>query len=107
MEEQISETGSNDGIWSRYGVRVAFGTFSHRFKSHPSSELHLISLKQDPPFVWTEDYQVELMSQYFKGFDYLYDQGFFIGEMIWNFADFATPQGWLFSGWHIASLLCK
>ncbi len=51
---------------------------------------HLI---QDPPVVWTEDYQVVLMEQNFKAFDQLREMGFLIGEMIWNFADFATPQG--------------
>ena len=55
---------------------------------------HLI---QDPPVVWTEDYQVVLMEQNFKAFDQLREMGFLIGEMIWNFADFATPQGkWYF-----------
>ncbi|KAK2719947.1 beta-glucuronidase-like isoform X2 [Artemia franciscana] len=47
----------------------------------------------DPPVVWTEDYQTALMKEYFKGFDILRKEGFFIGEMIWNFADFGTPQG--------------
>ena len=52
---------------------------------------------QDPPVVWTEDYQVVLMEQNFKAFDQLRQMGFLIGEMIWNFADFATPQGqWYF-----------
>uniref|UniRef100_A0A1B0DE01 Glycoside hydrolase family 2 catalytic domain-containing protein n=1 Tax=Phlebotomus papatasi TaxID=29031 RepID=A0A1B0DE01_PHLPP len=49
--------------------------------------LHLL-----PPFVWTEDYQVELFSRHFKAFDILRSRGFFIGEFIWNFADFKTAQ---------------
>uniref|UniRef100_A0A1B0CV53 Beta-glucuronidase n=4 Tax=Lutzomyia longipalpis TaxID=7200 RepID=A0A1B0CV53_LUTLO len=49
--------------------------------------LHLL-----PPFVWTEDYQVELFSRHFKAFDVLRSRGFFVGEFIWNFADFKTAQ---------------
>lgn len=33
------------------------------------------------------------MEQNFKAFDQLREMGYLIGEMIWNFADFATPQG--------------
>lgn len=33
------------------------------------------------------------MSGYFKAFDRLREQGWFIGEMIWNFADFKTSSG--------------
>ena len=33
------------------------------------------------------------MEQNFKAFDELRKMGYLIGEMIWNFADFATPQG--------------
>ncbi|XP_032789501.2 beta-glucuronidase isoform X1 [Daphnia magna] len=52
----------------------------------------LAGLHTDPPVVWTEDYQVVLMEQNFKAFDQLREMGYLIGEMIWNFADFATPQ---------------
>jgi len=48
---------------------------------------------KDPPVVWTEDYQVELMEQNFAAFDQLRRANLLVGEMIWNFADFATPQG--------------
>ena len=34
------------------------------------------------------------MTQNFAAFDYIYAKGYLIGEMIWNFADFATKQGW-------------
>ncbi|GLG94718.1 Beta-glucuronidase [Gryllus bimaculatus] len=47
---------------------------------------------QLPSFVWTEDYQVDLLHEHFKAFDNLRKKGFFIGEMVWNFADFATKQ---------------
>jgi len=46
--------------------------------------------------MWTEDYQVVTLKEHFKAFDSLYKEGFLIGEMIWNFADFATPQGEVF-----------
>ncbi|KAF4520121.1 hypothetical protein B566_EDAN010277 [Ephemera danica] len=49
-------------------------------------------LHSDPPSVWTEDYQVALMKENFKAFDKLREQGLLNGEMIWNFADFATAQ---------------
>nr|CAD7569896.1 unnamed protein product [Timema californicum] len=45
-----------------------------------------------PAFTWTEDFQVDLMKRHFKAFDILRKEDYFIGEMIWNFADFATRQ---------------
>ena len=45
-----------------------------------------------PSFVFTEDYQFELMRNHFKAFDAAREKGGFIGEMIWNFADFMTKQ---------------
>ncbi|CAH0715437.1 unnamed protein product, partial [Brenthis ino] len=51
------------------------------------SGLHLI-----PEYVWSEEYQVALMSEHFKAFDRLRQRGFFSGEFIWNFADFKTAQ---------------
>lgn len=47
---------------------------------------------QNPSFVWSEEYQMELMSEHFKAFDVLRSKQFFVGEMIWNFADFRTEQ---------------
>ncbi|XP_045498403.1 beta-glucuronidase [Colias croceus] len=49
--------------------------------------LHII-----PEYVWSEEYQVALMSEHFKAFDRLRRAGFFSGEFIWNFADFKTAQ---------------
>jgi beta-glucuronidase len=46
-----------------------------------------------PSFVWTEDYQTDLMENNFHGFDILRrNKTGFVGEMIWNFADFMTRQ---------------
>lgn len=49
-------------------------------------------LHLSPAFVWSEEYQVQMMSKHFKAFDALRSQGWFIGEFIWNFADFKTAQ---------------
>lgn len=50
-------------------------------------------LFQHPQYIWSEEYQIELFSEHFKAFDNLRNKFFFIGEMIWNFADFKTNQG--------------
>ena len=49
--------------------------------------LHLL-----PSFVWSEEYQTQQLSKHFEAFDNLRNQGFFIGEFVWNFADFKTGQ---------------
>ncbi|XP_070527531.1 beta-glucuronidase isoform X2 [Cardiocondyla obscurior] len=49
-------------------------------------------LHELPEYVWSEEYQKELFSRHFKAFDQLRHKGFFIGEFIWNFADFRTAQ---------------
>ncbi|KAJ8304053.1 hypothetical protein KUTeg_017636 [Tegillarca granosa] len=48
-------------------------------------------LHQEPSFVFTEEYQVDFLSEYHKVFDALKSQ-FLVGEMVWNFADFMTIQ---------------
>jgi beta-glucuronidase len=45
---------------------------------------------QNPPVMFSEEYQCELLKHYHKVFDKL---DFVIGEHVWNFADFATKQG--------------
>jgi len=45
-----------------------------------------------PSFVFTEEYQVALMASNFAAFEKMRSHGWFIGEMIWNFADFMTKQ---------------
>lgn len=51
-----------------------------------------INYLQLPEYVWSEEYQKELFSRHFEAFDRLRREGFFIGEFIWNFADFRTAQ---------------
>ncbi|KAJ8922924.1 hypothetical protein NQ315_001467 [Exocentrus adspersus] len=45
-----------------------------------------------PSFVWSEEYQNQFMSSYFRAFERLRQEEWFLGEMIWNFADFKTPE---------------
>ncbi|XP_049786984.1 beta-glucuronidase-like [Schistocerca cancellata] len=49
-------------------------------------------LHLQPSYIWSEEYQEALFSEYFKAFDRLREKGYFVGEMIWNFADFKTAQ---------------
>lgn len=46
---------------------------------------------KDPPVMFTEDFQVEVLMDNFEVFDE-YRGKFLVGEMIWNFADFETDQ---------------
>lgn len=47
-----------------------------------------------PVSIWSEGYQMEIFSLHFQAFDRLRSQNFFIGEFIWNFADFKTDQSY-------------
>ncbi|XP_033215452.1 beta-glucuronidase isoform X1 [Belonocnema kinseyi] len=49
-------------------------------------------LHELPNYVWSEEYQAEVLSKHFEAFDRLRMRGYFIGEFIWNFADFRTAQ---------------
>ncbi|XP_039870624.1 beta-glucuronidase isoform X2 [Simochromis diagramma] len=49
-------------------------------------------LHMDPPMMFTEEYQNALLQSYHDVFDQKRNQ-YFIGELIWNFADFMTSQG--------------
>jgi beta-glucuronidase len=48
--------------------------------------------------LFTEEWQQDYMREHFKAFDEMRANTTytFIGEMIWNFADFMTKQGLLF-----------
>ncbi|KOC64606.1 Beta-glucuronidase [Habropoda laboriosa] len=52
-------------------------------------------LHELPEYVWSEEYQKEVLSKHFEAFDRLRNEGFFIGEFIWNFADFRTAQTYI------------
>ena len=47
---------------------------------------------QDPPVMFSEEYQVMVLRSYHEVFDQKRKQ-YVIGELIWNFADFMTAQG--------------
>ncbi|CAN7996298.1 unnamed protein product [Ixodes hexagonus] len=49
-------------------------------------------LHADPAFVYSEDFQAQLLHYHHKAFDRLRSQGYFVGEHVWNFADFMTDQ---------------
>ncbi|PBC27457.1 Beta-glucuronidase [Apis cerana cerana] len=52
-------------------------------------------LHELPEYIWSEEYQINVLSKHFKAFDQLRNEGFFIGEFIWNFADFRTAQTYI------------
>ncbi|XP_032293202.1 beta-glucuronidase isoform X4 [Drosophila virilis] len=54
----------------------------------------LEGLHLQPSYVWSEEFQAEVFSQHFKAFDALRRQKWFIGEFVWNFADFKTAQSY-------------
>lgn len=47
---------------------------------------------EDPPLMYTEDYQTQYYKEHFKVFDEMRPD-ILIGELVWNFADFSTKQG--------------
>lgn len=57
--------------------------------------LHLL-----PAFVFSEEFQLKLLSKHFEAFDKLRSEGFFIGEFVYNFADFNGAQ----SEWNVSRL---
>ena len=48
----------------------------------------------NPSLMYTEEYLCDVINQHFMVFDSLWQQEspYLVGEMIWNFADFATAQ---------------
>ena len=46
-------------------------------------------LHADPPEMWSEEYQAELLRLYLDVAD---KKTFVVGAHVWNFADFRTPQ---------------
>ncbi|XP_042149825.1 beta-glucuronidase [Ixodes scapularis] len=49
-------------------------------------------LHADPAFVYSEDFQAQLLFHHHSAFDKLRSKGYFVGEHVWNFADFMTDQ---------------
>lgn len=72
-------------------------TYWHRLHNKPIIMTEygadtLAGLHLYPEFIWSEEYQCVVLAEHFKAFDHLRQDGFFVGEFIWNFADFKTPQ---------------
>lgn len=51
----------------------------------------MILFLQDPPMMFTEEYQKTVLQNYHNVFDQKRKK-YVIGELIWNFADFMTAQ---------------
>jgi len=49
-------------------------------------------LHTSPSYIFTEEFQSEYFREHFRAFDFLRSNTSFIGEMVWNFADFMTKQ---------------
>ena len=62
--------------------------FFHKYFCVKPAGLH-----RDPSYVFTEDYQSDLLRQNHFAFDRARKEGgVLLGEMVWNFADFNTKQ---------------
>ncbi|XP_028146428.1 beta-glucuronidase [Diabrotica virgifera virgifera] len=84
LETIVSGMTSQAEGWHKKHNKPVFVT---EYGADAMEGLHIL-----PDYLWSEEYQVKLMSEFFKAFDQLRDQGWFIGEMIWNFADFKTAN---------------
>lgn len=72
-----------DALHHRYGKPIMISEYG----AGSVSGLH-----QDPPIMFTEDFQTGLLVRHHIAFDKLRQSGFFVGEHVWNFADFMTDQ---------------
>ncbi|XP_037713221.1 beta-glucuronidase-like [Drosophila subpulchrella] len=52
------------------------------------------SYRSLPSLMGSPDFQRQLYSQHFQAFDKLRENSWFIGEFVWNFADFQTAQSY-------------
>lgn len=89
-----SDTGSTEVILPLLvnDIVTAFNIYQKPIMVSEYGSDTVAGLHMDPPFVFTEDYQTELMVQHHLAFDVLKHKNFFVGEHIWNFADFMTLQ---------------
>ncbi|KAH1020998.1 hypothetical protein HUJ04_010576 [Dendroctonus ponderosae] len=93
-EGWYQNVGQLDGIYQRI---IEYATAWHDLHNKPvliteygaDAEEGLSYL---PTYIWSEEFQNDVMSEYFKAFDELRKESWFIGELIWNFADFRTDQ---------------
>ena len=60
---------------------------------------------QDPPLMFSEEYQKGLLQQYHAVLDQKRKE-YVVGELIWNFADFMTNQcKWHLDAWDVSLLI--
>ena len=90
----ITEYGADTvaGLHQVISSSRTLGCWLQFYYIHVLYEWHRSILHQDPPFIFTEEFQAELMAMNFAAFDELRREGILHGEMIWNFADFMTKQ---------------
>ncbi|XP_050443174.1 beta-glucuronidase-like [Adelges cooleyi] len=68
----------------------------------------LSGLHSLPETMWSEEYHVLLLQKNFDTFDLLIANGIpLLGEMIWNFADFKTPQEYIRPGLCVKGLFTR
>ncbi|XP_077995272.1 beta-glucuronidase-like [Glandiceps talaboti] len=89
-----SDTGHPEVIQLQleYNLRQWFKTRNKPIMQTEYGAGSVIGIHMDPHMAFSEDYQSEVLEEHFKIFDKLRKE-FFVGEMVWNFADFMTAQG--------------
>ena len=76
-------------IMTEYGADTLEGFHYVSFERNYNFNNNILQL---PSYMWSEEFQNNLLSKYWQAFDQMRQEGFFVGEMIWNFADFRTDQ---------------
>lgn len=85
---------SSDGSLSKFAVLLVV-----------TPNLSLCLEFQDPPLMFSEEYQKGLLQQYHAVLDQKRKE-YVVGELIWNFADFMTNQcKWQLGAWDVSLLI--
>ncbi|XP_022085658.1 beta-glucuronidase-like isoform X2 [Acanthaster planci] len=82
---ELVEMQSNTSLWD-WHLKFNKTIIQSEYGADTIPGLHM-----DPPQMFTEDYQCDMMAGYHATFDIL-RHNFLTGELIWNFADFMTVQ---------------
>ncbi len=83
---------SGISIFSYAVLMVWLGKYVQPLKLCWRNEPAVFVVLQDPPMMFTEEYQKTVLQNYHNVLDQKRKE-FVIGELIWNFADFMTAQG--------------
>ncbi|ESO98158.1 hypothetical protein LOTGIDRAFT_180555 [Lottia gigantea] len=78
---------NNHDFNNEHAVKLPYPVMFSEYGADTIAGLH-----REPSFVFSEEYQVDFMSEYHKAFD-RHRNDYFVGELVWNFADFMTVQG--------------